>query len=78
MGSFVTSASGGLSVPIGLTFGPDKNLYVASSGQSAVLQFNGTTGAFMSVFAFTGLSTTNDLTFGPDGSMYVISQTQMQ
>ena len=55
LGNFVAPNSGGLTDPQGIAFGPDGNLYVSShvvaTGQSAVLRFNGSTGAFIDVFA---------------------------
>src|SRR5690348_10418837 len=80
LGTFVTSGSGGLSYPRGLTFGPDGNLYVASeqvsanSGTNAVLKYDGTTGAFLGTFVSDGsggMNTPIALTFGPDGNLYV-------
>lgn len=66
-------ASGGtLSNPIGLTYGPDGNLYVASSGSNQILRYNGTTGAFMGVFV-SSIGTPTNLVFGPDGNLYVSS-----
>ncbi len=50
--------------PVGLQFGPDGNLYVAMLGSSNVLKFNGSTGAFMSVFANSSPLTV-DLAFTP-------------
>jgi len=47
-------------------------LYVASSDTSSVLEYNGTTGAFIGVFASgNGLNNVRGLTFGPDGNLYV-------
>src|SRR5207302_1172975 len=52
---FVPTGSGGLSVPIGFSFGPDSNLYVANfTGNGGILRYNGTTGAFMDVFVAGG------------------------
>jgi PEP-CTERM motif len=39
-----------LSLPRGLTFGPDGNLYVANFGVGDVDRFNGTTGTFIDTF----------------------------
>lgn len=72
LGAFVAPGSGGLSDPEELVFGPDGNLYVASADTSQVLRYNGTTGAFIDVFASgNGLSNVRGLTFGPDGNLYV-------
>jgi len=80
LGEFVLSGSGGLDFPVGLTFGPDRNLYVLSSGftsggSSAVLRFQGpageTPGAFIDEFVTAGsggLLTSFGLIFGPDGN----------
>ena len=65
MGVFVTAGSGGLSGPIGMTFGPDLNLYVTSFSSNQVLKYNGQTGAFLSVFANVGLNGPYELTFYP-------------
>jgi DNA-binding beta-propeller fold protein YncE len=77
--AFIAAGSGGLSTPVGITLGPDGNLYVASNNNNSVLCYNGTTGAFISTFVSQGsggLGFTGQpagLTFGPDGNLYVTS-----
>ena len=41
----VFASGGGLDNPVGLTFGPDGNLYVASGETDQVLRYDGTSGA---------------------------------
>lgn len=65
LGVFVAAGSGGLSGPVGLTFGPDVNLYVTSYGTNQVLKYDGRTGAFLSVFVSAGLNGPYALTFYP-------------
>lgn len=70
---FVQPGVGGLVAPAALTFGTDNNLYVINQRGSLapnILKFNGSTGAFIGIFA-TGLSGPQDLVFGPDGHLYV-------
>ena len=59
----------------GLTFGPSGNLYVVNDNpfNSSVLEFNGTTGAYLETFVSTGgaLGYADFLTFGPNGNLYV-------
>lgn len=75
---FVAAGDGGLSSPNGLAFGPDGNLYVASSLTNSVLKYSGETGEFLASLplpALPPLSTTFPIgvTFGPDGRLYVTS-----
>ena len=41
-------------LPRGLVFGPNGNLFVASQGSDQVLEYNGTTGAFVTAFVGAG------------------------
>jgi DNA-binding beta-propeller fold protein YncE len=76
--AFISSGSGGLSSPWGITCGPDGNVYITSNG-GAVLRYNGTTGAYINTFVAQGSgglafnNTTSGLAFGPDGNLYVTS-----
>ena len=55
-----------------MVFGPDGNLYVSSAVTDNVLRYDGTTGAFIDVFASGGgLDRPGGLVFGPDGNLYV-------
>ncbi len=57
-----------------LIFGPDDNLYVSSHHDDVVKRYDGTTGAFIDVFASHPLlDGPEDLIFGPDGNLYVAS-----
>src|SRR3990172_4917795 len=80
--TFVPSGSGGLVTPSALIFGPDSNLYVASSFVVGdvlgfgVLRYSGTTGVFIDIFVSSGsggLDFPTDLVFGHDGGLYVTS-----
>jgi sugar lactone lactonase YvrE len=75
--NFVPPSSGGLVGTEGIAFGPDGNFYVAnhiSTISGDILKYDGTTGAYLSVFVAVGsgeLAAANDLRFGPDGNLYV-------
>jgi sugar lactone lactonase YvrE len=79
----VAASGNGLTRPYGNAFGPDGNLYVASFRSNQILRFNGTTGAFIDVFASdlngglgteNGLNGPNGLLFTPDGSLLVTTE----
>ena len=77
--TFVPKQSGGLREPMGVVYGPDHNLYVASglepnngTGHKDVLRYNGSTGAFLDNFADDNQVTSlRAILFGPDGNLYV-------
>jgi hypothetical protein len=48
------SVNGGLVGAIALTFGPNGNLFVSSNTSNSVLEYNGTTGAFVTAFVPSG------------------------
>jgi sugar lactone lactonase YvrE len=73
---FVSPGSGGLQHVGGITFGPDGNLYVTSQDQSAVLEYDGTTGSFLRVYVSAGeggLNSAYGIKFASDGNLYVCS-----
>lgn len=73
---FVTSGSGGLLNPQGLTLGANGNLFVSSFGTDSVKQYNGTTGAYIGDFVSTssGLLAPKGLTFSKNGSLFVTTE----
>lgn len=76
--SFVVGGDGGLTEPLGFTFGPGGDFYVVhenADGNAQVLRFNGSTGAFVGVFVDAGvggLTSPVDVTMGPNGHLYVV------
>jgi sugar lactone lactonase YvrE len=82
MDSFVAPGSGGISDPNGMVFGPDGqndgklDLYVNDVFENAVFRYDGTTGAFKSIFVGSGsggLANPFGMVFGSDGNLYVAS-----
>ena len=74
LGTYVTSGSGGMSWPEGITFDPTGTyLDVASTGSNKILKYNALTGAYVGVGASTGLAAPKGVKFGPDGLLYVAS-----
>jgi hypothetical protein len=82
IGVFKTFTSGGgLLHPQGLVFGPNGDLFVSNGDISSldpanndVLEYNGTTGAFVKIFASGGgLEFPRGLVFGPNGDLFVTS-----
>ncbi len=80
--TFVAAGSGGLAGPRDLIFGPDGNLYMsngdpapgATNTNYGVLEFNGTTGSFITTFVGSGASNVIDpvgLAFDQDGRLYI-------
>jgi len=74
--AFVPDRSGGVRNPRATIMGPDGNLYVSSfstagNGVTGVLRYNGSTGAFIDVFAQRSGLDPFGLAFGPDGHLYV-------
>jgi sugar lactone lactonase YvrE len=58
--------------PVGITFGPDGNVYVAAGDTDHVLRLDGATGASLGVFTHGAtISSPRNVNFGPDGAFYV-------
>jgi streptogramin lyase len=69
-GVFASSSS--LVKPVGVTFGPDGNLYVAAGDTDHVVRFDGATGGAMGTFTHGAtIQSPRNLNFGPDGGFYV-------
>jgi WD40 repeat protein len=70
-----TLASGGeLDLPLGLTFGPDNNLFVNSLNNDSVLQYDAATGDFLGTLASGGeVDGSTGMTLGSDNNLYVSS-----
>lgn len=68
---FVDVQSGGLTIPIALTFGSDGKLYVLDQSTSSIHRYN-SDGSFDTLFAQFPLFQPSDLEFGPDGKLYVL------
>ena len=76
---FVAGFIAGLAVTMGLGIKPASampgDLFVSSRDNSSVMEYNGTTGAFITTFVPSGsggLNDPEDLVFGPNGNLFVI------
>ena len=69
-GDFVREFAGDLVYPIGITTGPDGNVYVRDAGE--ILRFDSQTSDLIDVFATDPPHATGggNMTFGPDGHLY--------
>ena len=65
-----TLPGNGLNNGQGIAVGPNGNIFVASESGANVLQYNSTTGAFISTFASTA-AFPGPILFGPDANLYV-------
>jgi WD40 repeat protein len=72
--TFIASGSGGLNGTQDGAYGPDGNLYLTSFLGGQVLEYNGSTGAFIKVF-IASINTPRGIAFGPDGDLYVVDVT---
>ncbi|MBI5266442.1 MAG: thrombospondin type 3 repeat-containing protein [candidate division Zixibacteria bacterium] len=73
IGPFVSPGSGGLNAPRGLCFHPNGHLLVCSNGSGQVLEYDGSTGAYLSEFGKNDLDIKDQwgIRVGYDGNIYV-------
>jgi len=55
----------------GLAFGPNGNLYESNGAANKILEFDGSTGGYITSITGGGLDFPLGITFGPDGTLYV-------
>lgn len=69
---YISPGSGGLSTPQDVIEKPDGNILVSGRGNTSILEYDKTSGAFIKPFT-TGYSLDNPtkIAFGPDGNLYV-------
>ena len=67
--NFVAPSAGGLLSATGVAWKNSAELFVSDAAGGQILRFDGTTGAFLSVFAT--MTSPYDLTFGPNGNLFV-------
>ncbi len=79
VGNFVEAGAGGLTGATGIAFGPDGDLFVASSRTDAILRFDGETGELVGPFIQDSiLHSPFSVIFGPNGDLFVSSGTDHQ
>jgi hypothetical protein len=77
-GAFLNVVAGGLSRPLGITFGSDGSLYIANEDTNEVLrESNGVLSSFVTAGSG-GLNQPRKAVFGSDGNLYVASQGTQQ
>ena len=78
MAAITTSGTGASLFAYDVKFGPDGNIYVSDLNSNTILRYNGTTLAYMGVFAvppaISSISTAQPqgLAFGPNGNLYAV------
>jgi sugar lactone lactonase YvrE len=78
MAAITTSGTGASLFAYDVKFGPDGNIYVSDLNSNTILRYNGSTLAYMGVFAVppavSSISVTQPqgLAFGPNGNLYAI------
>ena len=80
MGAITTNGLGGSLYASDVKFGSDHNLYVGDDNSNNILKYDGSTFAFMGVFATApapyadGIVAPQGMAFGPNGNLYIIGE----
>src|SRR5437879_4977998 len=77
MTTFMAAGSGRMNDPIDPVIAMNGNLFVSNYVNNSVMEYNGTTGAFLRTFVPSGsggLNGPHGLVFGPNGNLFVSSQ----